>query len=572
MLDNLKVKRKILLIAFVMLLLLVSGMLENITNLKKANDAVNTMYLDNTLSLKYLLDNRNQSRAIEADIYKVFLYVGNLEEQNFAIKDIKEREKIFDDNIIKYKSTNLDKFERDKILVLEENLAKYRTGKDESIKLAVEGKQKEALKKYDLLKDVVNNYHQSLKDLGTYNEKLAEEMNDQSKKEYRNSVQIFFIVTIISIIIALGTTYFISKNITVALELAVKHLKIISDGDLTDIIEEKLIKRKDELGDIIKAVNKMQQSVKVLIKNVQHEADAIVDAVKRSNDNVAELNDDIEVVSTTTEELSASMEETAAVSEEMAATSHEIEKSVSLIAEKSQIGAVQAGKINKRAEKTKYDVQASQHKANEIFINTRLALEEAIEESKVVEEIKVLSQAIMDITAQTNLLALNAAIEAARAGEGGRGFSIVAEEIRKLAEQSKNTVIEIQNITNKVTETVNHLSENSKNLLIFMSTDVNEDYKTMIEVADKYNNDAKFVNELVMGFNGTAEELLCSISDVLNRIGGVSACASDGALGTSDIANKMTQINNKSNVVLEQVLKSKDSADKLKIEISKFKI
>lgn len=242
------------------------------------------------------------------------------------------------------------------------------------------------------------------------------------------------------------------------------------------------------------------------------------------------------------------------------------------IAQKSQEGALQAGEINKRAEETKENVQVSQKKAYEIFISTKTELEKAIEASKIVEQINVLSESIMEITSQTNLLALNAAIEAARAGDAGRGFSVVAEEIRKLAEQSKDTVIEIQNITSKVTEAVKNLSDSSGKVLNFMSTDVNDDYNAMLNVADKYSEDAKFVDNLVTEFSSTSEELLASLQDVLKTIEGVAQAASEGADGTTNIANRVSEINNKSHEVLEHVLKTEEGAERLKGEISKYQI
>ncbi|MBE6069040.1 MAG: methyl-accepting chemotaxis protein [Clostridium lundense] len=381
-----------------------------------------------------------------------------------------------------------------------------------------------------------------------------------------------FIVGIIVLIISIFFTFMIAKNLVNPLTLAINHLGLISMGDFTMSVPDKFMKRKDEIGEIAKALDTMQSSIKTLVENVRYETDSIENVVYMVNEKVIDLNENIEKISLTTKELSESMEETAASSEEMSATAQEIERAVYSIAEKSQEGAMKAGEINKRAEETKENVQHSQKKSNDIFIGTKMDLERAIEASKVVEEINVLSESIMHITSQTNLLALNAAIEAARAGEAGKGFSVVAEEIRKLAEQSKSTVIEIQNITSKVTESVKDLSASSNKLLTFMNTDVSNNYNTMLSVADKYSKDAEFVHNLVSEFSSTSEELLASIGDVLKTIDGVAKAAGEGAGGTTDISGRVLEINNESNDLLKEVLKSKESADKLKKEVSNFKI
>lgn len=391
-------------------------------------------------------------------------------------------------------------------------------------------------------------------------------------KGLTNLLYIIALVIFIGLLISILIAIYISKRISKPIEECSKHMNILAKGDLTQQISEKYLKMNDEVGLLTRSIKSMQDGIKNLIKDVQNESNTCLDAVENVKEHIHLLSSSLEDVSASTEELSAGMEEDAASAEEMDATAQEIQKAVETIAKNSQEGAVKVLEINERAIYTKESVSDAQKKANDILLATKKELEKAIQNSKVVDQISVLSEAIMQITEQTNLLALNASIEAARAGEAGKGFSVVADEIRKLAEQSKNTVIGIQNITVKVTESVNELSSSSNKVLHFVSNDVQNDYKTIFDIADKYSEDAKFVEKLVTEFSSTSEELLATTQDVLKAIDEVAHAASEGSNGTTHIAQKVTEIVSESNNILELTRKSQGSSEKLKEEILKFKI
>ncbi len=362
------------------------------------------------------------------------------------------------------------------------------------------------------------------------------------------------------------------RKITNPIEESAKYLEEIGKGNFIIEINNKYLERPDEIGIIINGIQDMKNAFVNLIYKIKDESTSIENEVDNVIEDVNVLNTNLEDISAATEELTASVEETAATTDEMALTSKEIEKAIISIANKSKEGADNAKEISKRANTTKENVVISKNKANDIFITTKGKLEEAIESSNVVNQINILSDSIMKITEQTNLLALNAAIEAARAGESGKGFSVVAEEIRKLAEQSKQTVLEIQDVTGKVTGSVNNLSGSANELLKFVSTDIDEDYKTMLKVADLYNEDAKAVGYIVTEFNDIAQELMYAMKNIMQSIEEVSQASEQGAIGTAGIANRTCEVNNKSVEVVQEVSKTKEHIDKLREEISKFRI
>lgn len=399
-----------------------------------------------------------------------------------------------------------------------------------------------------------------------------EESDLQIKEFVDKNLKTLFIIALLTLGISIFLSVLIGRGISKPLKAVKDYFSIMATGDLTHQIPLHFRNRQDEVGDLIRAVETMQKAMSHLIRNVKDESTSIEETLSKVNDNVEELSKSIIEISASAEELAGGMEETAASAEQMAATSQEIERAVNSILTKSQDGKLEADKIGSRAENTKCTVQTSQDRAFEILTKSKKNLEDAIEKSKIVNQINVLSDAIMQITDQTNLLALNAAIEAARAGEAGKGFAVVANEIRKLAEQSKNTVIKIQGITIEVTESVENLAKNSSNLLDFVSTDVDSDYKTMMEVAEKYSMDADFVGHLISEFSSTAKELSYSIGEVLITIDTVAEAASEGAGKTSDIAGRAADINGKSNNLIAHVADTKKNADQLEREIIKFVI
>lgn len=306
------------------------------------------------------------------------------------------------------------------------------------------------------------------------NEALAIEIT--AKETYESDISVLIYLAICILLISIIFCIILIRTITKPIFVLTNHLKTIATGDFSLSIPEKYFKSKDELGDITRATHKMQQSIKKIVHAIILETDNINTAITVSNENFTNLSSNLQDASATIQQLSAEIEETASCTEEIDAASNNIELAIKTITEKAQEGALSANEISSKANDIKSNARTSQINANEVRLSIDKSVIEAIGKSKEVARIQSLSDAILEISSQTNLLALNAAIESARAGESGRGFSVVSDEIRKLAENSESTVNEIQNTINIVFEAVNSLVDTSKQTLEFIDTEVVKGY------------------------------------------------------------------------------------------------
>lgn len=188
------------------------------------------------------------------------------------------------------------------------------------------------------------------------------------------------------------------------------------------------------------------------------------------------------------------------------------------------------------------------------------------------EKINVLSESILQITSQTNLLALNAAIEAARAGEAGKGFSVVAEEIRKLAEDSKSTASEIKTINDVIINAVENLATTSKEILEFINTNVINDYEMIVKTGEQYSEDAIKINNITTDFSNISNKITISMNDVVKSIDDISASSTELASGTNNITENMHIISNNSDNVVKTVKDVTTNTNRLIDTVSNFKI
>lgn len=409
------------------------------------------------------------------------------------------------------------------------------------------------------------NYIDELEDLAVENNKVVKNIFDKTRRLSVVSITASILVLII-------ISLLIVSDIAKSLDAASRQMNSMAEGDYTQDFMKKFLGRRDDFGNLARCISDMRSAMVNLITQVQAESVTISSAAGSVKECVSKLNDDISSVSAAAQQLSAGMQETAATTTMANESAGEVHTAVQHIAERSQDGAQGASEIQDRAEETNQRIKTAQEKAERLKIEIQQRLETALEDAKVIDQIYELSGVIMNVVSQTNLLSLNASIEAARAGEAGKGFAVVAGEIGALAEQSRQTVIQIQSVTQDVTQAVENLSSNARKLLDFVVNDVTSDYNGFLQIGEQYDKDGVSVNTLMSEFSTIAQALFQNMEGIKNSMSDISKAAEEGAEGTTEIAHRASVIAQESAEVLSQITKTTQSAETLRAEIGKFHV
>ena len=272
-----------------------------------------------------------------------------------------------------------------------------------------------------------------LEEMLAYFQKTNQDAAIDAKQAYRTTQIVMIVLGLIAMMLGVAVSFFITRSITTPLNIAVEAANKISRGDLTNKIGDV---GADEMGMLLHSLQEMNMNLLKIISGVKEAANEVSGSSARLSDTARQVGNRAEVQVGQVMQVGAAMEEMAV--------------SISEVAIGAGSVADAAAKTQNIAQKGSLNIAKGVESTQRIVTSVEVSSITVGELSQEIKKISEVARVIKDIADQTNLLALNAAIEAARAGEQGRGFAVVADEVRKLAERTSVSTTDITNMVNSI--------------------------------------------------------------------------------------------------------------------------
>lgn len=367
-------------------------------------------------------------------------------------------------------------------------------------------------------KDDTVKLRDSLNSMTNITKEKAKAANEAAIESGRSSMMVMLITTIVCVLLLLAFSYKLINSIRDALNIMVHVCDKLSSGNF--IVRTEPSQRKDELGDVHRALYDMTLKIGDLLKEVSKTTEQMAAASQQLNSSSMEsANAATSVAQSVADAASVVVQQQTAVTNGTDSVAS-ISQSVKSISQETEEISQEADQAAKKAEAGNLVVEKSVNQIHSVEEKVRTTARLVDELGARSQEIGAIVDTISDLAGQTNLLALNAAIEAARAGEQGRGFAVVAEEVRKLAEQSATAAQQIADLIGRIQD------DTSKAV-----ASMDSDRQAVVQGA-----------ESVEGLRQVFEEINGLVIDVAGKIESMSDSIQHVADQSSEITNHMEQI------------------------------
>ena len=341
-------------------------------------------------------------------------------------------------------------------------------------------------------------------------------------------------------IVAIVIGMFVITRIVKHLDGAVDYLGTLSKGALNLTVKKDLVVRKDEVGDIARAIQRLVESMRDIITNITTSSQALQGFSEKFSASFDRIAESINNVNIAVDEIangsSSQAAETMSASQKVTQMGTALDETTANV-ETLGSSSVKMREYNKTAAKNLDELSAISETTKSSVL---LVQNQTNQTNDSAQEIREATELITDIANQTNLLSLNVSIEAARAGENGRGFAVVADEIRNLSEQSRESA-------ERIVEIVNTLIANSNTSVTTMN-EVAENIRTQNnkieetgEMFRSLNEEIAEVTEAIEKIRKQTEALDVQKKEVLDIVDGLAAIAEQNAAGTEETSASMAE-------------------------------